>query len=175
VKRPILFITEESNEDWWLQRGGKTLGPRPEMVSEMRQEADVLYYQYNVERFLFHSRNVLGTGIIDQAIQEAKELREQREKDRVRKVFPAKEIAQWYLTNPNADPAKSKLIREFRELMEKVFALYTKGKRPTTVEDKTDIEHYNRMRDVYYALLRSIEPDYEQHLRSQQDSKATTE
>src|SRR5690606_818578 len=31
---PVIFVTDDGKEDWWLRFKGKTLGPRPELVEE---------------------------------------------------------------------------------------------------------------------------------------------
>ena len=33
-KRPIIFVTDDKKEDWWLKVKGRTLGPRPELIAE---------------------------------------------------------------------------------------------------------------------------------------------
>lgn len=45
---PILFVTEDQTEDWYLKEHGKTLGPRPELRAEM----PVLYHQTTLANFL---------------------------------------------------------------------------------------------------------------------------
>ncbi|BAZ86876.1 hypothetical protein NIES806_30930 [Dolichospermum compactum NIES-806] len=40
-KKPIIFVTDDDKEDWWLESGGKTISPRPELVQEMLTEAGV--------------------------------------------------------------------------------------------------------------------------------------
>jgi hypothetical protein len=52
----VLFVTDDAKEDWWwmVSSGGiKTLGPRPELVREIMERADVRrFWMYNSERFL---------------------------------------------------------------------------------------------------------------------------
>jgi hypothetical protein len=38
--RPLVFITDDAKDDWWLRTGGRTLGPRPELLQEMHCEAN---------------------------------------------------------------------------------------------------------------------------------------
>lgn len=51
-KKPVIFITRDAKEDWWLQHNGETIGPRPELAQEMKQAAGVLFYMYTTPRFL---------------------------------------------------------------------------------------------------------------------------
>lgn len=49
---PLLFVTGDTKEDWWLRVSGKTISPRPELVAEMYDEANVLWYMYSLEQFI---------------------------------------------------------------------------------------------------------------------------
>jgi hypothetical protein len=51
-KKPLVFITRDAKEDWWLQHNGETIGPRPELGQEMKQTAGVQFYMYTTPRFL---------------------------------------------------------------------------------------------------------------------------
>jgi hypothetical protein len=60
---PIIFVTDEEKEDWWWVIGGRpgrTIGPRHELVAEMRKEADVQFYMYRPERFVEYAQEFLG-------------------------------------------------------------------------------------------------------------------
>jgi predicted nucleic acid-binding protein len=58
-KKPIVFVTDETKEDWWWERSGKTLGPRPELRQEMQKEAQVDFHMYRSERFVAFAQNYL--------------------------------------------------------------------------------------------------------------------
>lgn len=49
---PIIFVTDDGKEDWWLRFKGKTIGPRPELIKEFRSEVSQLFHMYLPERFL---------------------------------------------------------------------------------------------------------------------------
>src|SRR6185437_14851219 len=34
-KRPVVFVTSDSKEDWWWKQGQFTIGPRPELIQEV--------------------------------------------------------------------------------------------------------------------------------------------
>lgn len=42
-KRPILLVTDDEKEDWWLIAEGKKLGARPELRLEMKEKAGVAF------------------------------------------------------------------------------------------------------------------------------------
>lgn len=59
AKKPIIFVTGDVKEDWWLQHKGATLGPRPELRQEMMTEAGVHFYMYTATRFLEFAKQFL--------------------------------------------------------------------------------------------------------------------
>ena len=51
-KKPILFVMNDQKEDWWQKEpDGKVLGPRYELIQEMKNEADVLFWAYRTSQF----------------------------------------------------------------------------------------------------------------------------
>jgi hypothetical protein len=67
--RPLLFITrDETKDDWYLRRNGKIIGPRPELVAEMRRVTTHLYYQMNLSEFLKLAKKHLGAKVDDDTI-----------------------------------------------------------------------------------------------------------
>lgn len=62
--RPVIFVTGESHDDWWREDDkGRKLGPRPELLREMRNRADVGFHMYNLGRFIDFARNRTASGI----------------------------------------------------------------------------------------------------------------
>lgn len=78
-RTPLIFITDDSKEDWWLQHEGKTIGPRPELRQEMLSKAGVDFYMYQTDTFMDHAQRVLGLGEQKAAVEEAKAVRQRRE------------------------------------------------------------------------------------------------
>lgn len=58
-EKPIIFITDDKKEDWWLEQSGRTIGPRPELVAEFKEKSGQDFWMYSVSRFVqeFSSRN----------------------------------------------------------------------------------------------------------------------
>ena len=73
-KKPLIFVTDDQKEDWWLERRGKVLGPRPELIQEMFAKANVAFYLYTGERFLDQARNFLSLSNEPEVIEEAREV-----------------------------------------------------------------------------------------------------
>jgi hypothetical protein len=59
-KKPIIFITGDVKEDWFLQHKGETLGPRPELRQEMMGAAEVHFWMYTTPRFLEFAKQFLN-------------------------------------------------------------------------------------------------------------------
>jgi hypothetical protein len=56
----VILITAERKADWWWVRNGKVIGPRPELIAEMREKANQTVYLYDVERFMEEASKTLG-------------------------------------------------------------------------------------------------------------------
>jgi len=50
-QKPIIFVTRDAKEDWWLQHREESFGPRPELRQEMAVKAGVQFYMYTAPRF----------------------------------------------------------------------------------------------------------------------------
>lgn len=74
-KAPIILITDERKEDWWWKiKDGRNMGPRQELVQEMKIEANVNFHMYSSERFLSYGLKYLKEQINKKAIDELKEI-----------------------------------------------------------------------------------------------------
>lgn len=51
-KRPIIFISDDAKEDWWWIHRGRKLGPRPELVEELKGESSQDFHIYEFSQFL---------------------------------------------------------------------------------------------------------------------------
>ncbi|MEH2460905.1 PIN-like domain-containing protein [Nostoc sp.] len=74
-KKPIIFVTDDDKEDWWLKGDGKTISPRPELVQEMLSEAGVRFHMYSADRFLEYAEDFLKLPNQPEVIEEAREIR----------------------------------------------------------------------------------------------------
>lgn len=78
-KKPIILATDDTKEDWWRIEKGKTIGPRPELIEEMRSKAGAAFYMYNVGEFMRYAKEYLGIRIGQKAIDEAVEIGKKQE------------------------------------------------------------------------------------------------
>ena len=79
---PVVLVTDDSKEDWWWIVNGRTVGPRPELVEEMRREANVRFYIYEPDRFMAYAETFLKQKVKQEAIQEVREVAELQAQER---------------------------------------------------------------------------------------------
>ena len=84
VAKPVVLVTDDRKEDWWWIEGGTTIGPRPELIAEMRAEANVALHMYTPDRLMGEARTRLGVEVSDESINEAEDLGRQANEDRPR-------------------------------------------------------------------------------------------
>lgn len=82
---PMIFITDEYKEDWWLIEKGKRLGPRTELIEEYMLKSNNLFYVYSPDSFTEHAKQYLNVGVEDDTIIElqriSKDYRRNRDLD----------------------------------------------------------------------------------------------
>lgn len=72
--KPIIFITDDKKEDWWLEQSGRTIGPRPELIEEFKRKSGNDFWMYTVSRFVEehserHDKSILGK-LLDDILNE---------------------------------------------------------------------------------------------------------
>lgn len=75
-KCPIIFVTGDIKDDWWQRIHGKTLGPRPELIREMRKETEEFFYMYSIDQFLTYAQQFLDIESEDEVVQEIKRVQQ---------------------------------------------------------------------------------------------------
>ncbi len=95
TKKPVIMVTDDRKEDWWLQFKGRTISARPELVEEMQTEAGVSFYMYPADPFMEHAERQLKRRIEPEAIDEVRDLRERDEEEiRARRAEIVRRISQ---------------------------------------------------------------------------------
>ncbi|MFF1470098.1 PIN domain-containing protein [Streptomyces mirabilis] len=72
-KKNVLFISTDTKKDWMRVQCGMTVGPRPELVSEMLKIAGVAYHQLPLAQFLARAAHVLDVRVSQDTIDQANE------------------------------------------------------------------------------------------------------
>ncbi|HDR7450324.1 PIN-like domain-containing protein [Bacillus thuringiensis] len=74
-KKPIIFITDDSKEDWWKREKGGILGPRIELLNEFNRETEQSFYMYRTEQFMNFIKKYLKQRVNKESIKEVEDLR----------------------------------------------------------------------------------------------------
>jgi hypothetical protein len=68
------MVTDDNKTDWWIERQrGRSIGPRPELLSEFRIVTGQLFYMYPPDRFLEIGAKRFSLHVEATAIQEIRE------------------------------------------------------------------------------------------------------
>lgn len=71
----IIFVTADKKEDWWWKEQGKTLGPHPELIQEIRRGTSVkLFWLYSPDQFLEHATKFAAAQVSAKSVQEIKDV-----------------------------------------------------------------------------------------------------
>jgi hypothetical protein len=81
AKKPIILITDDRKDDWWLRHKGEIIGPQPELVGEIVSGANVSFHMYSAEPFMEHARKYLERQVKQEAIDEVRDVRQRDEED----------------------------------------------------------------------------------------------
>lgn len=65
--KPLIFVTDDAKEDWWLIQNDKTIGPRPELLREFVHIAGQGCYIYSSDGFLLYADRYL-TATLDPGV-----------------------------------------------------------------------------------------------------------
>lgn len=79
-ENPVILVTNDTKEDWWLEQSGKTLGPRPELISEFHLKTKQHVLIYKPERFLGLGSKKLKAPVDRKTINEVEAERLARER-----------------------------------------------------------------------------------------------
>lgn len=69
-QKPVIFITDDKKEDWWLEQSGRTIGPRTELRQEFISEVSNDFWMYTVDKFIEEAARTNNTAVSDQVIAE---------------------------------------------------------------------------------------------------------
>jgi hypothetical protein len=76
-KKDVIFITDEQKDDWiWKLKDGKSIGPRQELVEELKKEANVELQFYSTENFLKFASDSVSEKVDAKALDEIRTLQE---------------------------------------------------------------------------------------------------
>ena len=79
-KKDVILITDDSKEDWWWIESGRTVGPRPELLSEFASRSGQRTWLYSSEGFLRAAQKYVGATVPERLLDELRQrVEEERE------------------------------------------------------------------------------------------------
>ena len=75
TRKPMILVTDDRKDDWWLRFKEETIGPQPGLVGEMVSKAGVSFYMYAADPFMGHARKYLERQVEQEAINEVRDVR----------------------------------------------------------------------------------------------------
>ncbi|UST80106.1 PIN-like domain-containing protein [Pseudomonas siliginis] len=73
--KKVLFITADRKEDWWWREQGKTIGPHPELMREIKREGGVeLFWMYSSVQFVEHANKYSKAKVSTESVAEIEQV-----------------------------------------------------------------------------------------------------
>lgn len=82
---PVIFVTDDGKEDWWVKTSGKQRMPRPELIEEFFEASGQRIHIYSVKRFLSFAEE-RGVEVSEEATEEARRAQELAELEDARRT-----------------------------------------------------------------------------------------
>lgn len=108
--RKVIFVTDDGTEDWWWiykSHGDKVIGPRPELIEEIREVANVeRFYMYKTDQFLKYANQYINADIKPETIRQTKDISTVISLDDAREAgyLAEKAVFQWLIESfPDCD------------------------------------------------------------------------
>lgn len=73
LDKPVIMVTGEQKDDWWLRHGGKTIGPLPKLIEEFFEEVGQDFFLYSHHQFLDLANQYLEQSTSSNVIEEVRE------------------------------------------------------------------------------------------------------
>lgn len=76
IDKPVIFVTGDVKEDWWVEANGKTVGPQPQLINEFREQTGRAFYMYTPDKFLERASAFLHREPSKGSVEEIRDVRE---------------------------------------------------------------------------------------------------
>jgi rRNA-processing protein FCF1 len=70
-RSPVVFVTRDAKDDWFLRVKGHTVSARPELLKEAKDVAGVAVVFMQTQSFLFNARRYLNSEVSEETLKEA--------------------------------------------------------------------------------------------------------
>jgi hypothetical protein len=157
-KKSIVFVTDDKKEDWWLKVNNRIIGPRPELLKEIGEKANVKFYMYQFDNFIEHSQQYLGIKKEQQAIDEIRAVRKNIEEMKIINLYEdvsafGSIVGKVYDKNKNGVPAATVKLWSAEKEGEKYSLknLYPSPENPQMTVSRPEIAEIGTY--IYYRLI----------------------
>ncbi|MFI0187844.1 PIN domain-containing protein [Streptomyces sp. NPDC017082] len=169
TKSPILFVSTDVKEDWVRMQCGLAVGPRPELVAEMRRVAGVQYSHVTLAAFLARVTKVLNVPVSQATIDQVKDRSDSQRKLKSELVNLTSELAEiedktHWLRRLIDEVEQREMLAAARLAVAEGAAARLESSSPEWVNISTEIDHFKAnlheaatMRHGYLEELRNLE------------------
>lgn len=100
LKRDVLLVTDDGKIDWWWKlKNGKIMGPRHELVEEIKDLANINFHMYSPESFLRYGLNFFDEVVNQGAVEEIEAMK--------KADFEKSDVSNYYFLNLKTDFEKA--------------------------------------------------------------------
>lgn len=152
LKKDVILITDERKIDWWWKiKDGRNMGPRQELVEEIKMEANVDFHMYSSERFLSYGQSFLKEKINQQALEEIQAMKKSELEEIKRIQFMEKRMFEREL---KAKEELNFISKRIEDVNQKIFSLrkHQEGLFKDSMESD-DIKEYLHSMSIHEAEL----------------------
>lgn len=90
----LLFVTEDTKEDWYLVLKGKVICAQPELAKELAEVAQSKLVMMSLPTFLYHSKNYLDADVSGETIRQSESMSQSEQDERRREKLTARLMAE---------------------------------------------------------------------------------
>ena len=152
LKKDVILITDERKIDWWWKiKDGRNMGPRQELVEEIKLEANVDFHMYSSERFLSYGQSFLKEKINQQALEEIQAMKKSELEEIKRIQFMEKRMFEREL---KAKDELNFISKRIEDVNQKIFSLrkHQEGLFKDSMESD-DVKEYLHSMSIHEAEL----------------------
>ncbi|WP_165995460.1 PIN domain-containing protein [Bacillus sp. Cs-700] len=149
---PVIFITDDTKEDWWKEIHGRTLGPRIELINEFFVETGKSFSMYNTYKFMEFATQYFKGKLNQNAIKEVHDLRNQSKIKRLRKE------------RLHREEGNSKYLTDEQQVQ------YLRYKKMAETSEPIDKQYWNERAEAYLKEIifkNSLNPKFEERMKYQ--------
>lgn len=73
---PVIFVTDDIKDDWWLRVDGQIIGPLPMLRHEFHKSTDQNFHMYQADNFIKHAAELLEVDVDAGTLSEAAKVSE---------------------------------------------------------------------------------------------------